>query len=210
MQMAPPHPVHCTRESPPSEKDIPMVVCPPPLTLPNNVTLLLLWTQTSSGVPSVMALCSPAHGPPLPSHSVCLHRASPSSLPRIDLWSLSLRAQPLPEHLRIWYSWLVVQVVCLVLTLICPPHSSCCTCLQSFEVPLALLISLLIRWLHSMWVSFLLNSSFSVVIVQSRFLLSLFFSPFVLPSYVQVSCPFLRFKFFFWHSLGVLCELFYM
>ena len=80
-----------------------MAVPPPPLALPKNGALLLLWDQTSSWVPLAVVHYSPTIGTLLPSPSGCLHTANPSPLPGTDLWSLSLSAQPLTKHLRLWY-----------------------------------------------------------------------------------------------------------
>ena len=87
-----------------------------------------------SWVPSTLAFGSPACGIPLPSPSGCLHTANPSALPGTNLWSLSLSAQPRPEHLRQWSPGVVVQVICVALTLFCPPQSILCTFLHDFEV----------------------------------------------------------------------------
>ena len=82
-------PIACTRGAVPSESlcaqagsygDLP----PPPLALPNNGTLLLLWAKTFQ-VPLTVVFSSPAHGTPLPSPSGCMHTANPSPLPRPDL-----------------------------------------------------------------------------------------------------------------------------
>ena len=76
-----------------------MAVYSPLLTLPNNGALLFLWAQTSSQVPSAVALSSVAHRALLPSPSGCLLNSSPFS--RTDLLSVSVSAQTLPEHLRL-------------------------------------------------------------------------------------------------------------
>ena len=92
-------------------------------------------------------------------------------------------------------SWEVVPKVFVALSLLCPPHSSCCAFLWGFEVPSSQLISpsadLPIRRLARVWVPFFFLSSLSGVIVLSWFL-SLSFFPFVLPSYMEGSLPFLE------------------
>ena len=60
------------------------------------------------------------------SPSGCLHTANPSPLPRTDLWSPSLSAQPLSEHLRLWCLGAVVPIVFMALCLLCPPQARCC------------------------------------------------------------------------------------
>ena len=57
-----------------------------------------LWHFT----PQPMVHCSLACDTLLPSPSGCLYRANPSSLPKTELWSLSLNTQLLPQHLRLW------------------------------------------------------------------------------------------------------------
>ena len=71
--------------------------------LPINGALPLLWAQTSSRVPSGVASHSPARGTAHLSPSGCRHTATPSPLPGTHLRSLSLSAQPPPEHLRLWF-----------------------------------------------------------------------------------------------------------
>ena len=65
---------------------------PPPLTLSNNVAMLLLWAQTSSQVPLAVASAPQ----PLVHHSLAfsgyLYTTNPNPLPRTDLWSLSLNS----------------------------------------------------------------------------------------------------------------------
>ena len=113
---------------------------PPPLTLPNNGSLLLLKSQASCCTPSAVALSSPACGALLPSPSGCPHTTNPIPLPGTDLQSLSLSSQPPPTHLGLWCSGAVVPFVCVALSLLCPPQSSFCAFLQGFEVPPSLLI----------------------------------------------------------------------
>ena len=87
----------------------------------------------------------------------------------------------------------MVSMVCVFLSLLCPPQSSCCTFLWGFEVPLSWLISPLVRWLPRVWVLFFFQSSLSGVLVPSWFFsLSVSFFPFVLPSYVKGFLPFLE------------------
>ena len=130
---------------------------PPPLTLPTSGTLLLLWAQTSSLVPSAVALCSPAHGAPLPGPSGCPHAVGPSPLPGTDLWSLSLRAQPPPEHLRLWCPaqwcrWSGQLLLCFALL-------SPAAALFSATLRPLWLISPSVRWLPRGWVPFPFHSS---------------------------------------------------
>ena len=91
-------------------------------------------------VPSSVAFCPLACSAPFPSPSGCLHTANPRPLPGADLQSLSLSIQPLPKHLSLWCP-VVVQMICAVLTLLCPPQSRCCTFLGDFVVPPSQLIS---------------------------------------------------------------------
>ena len=140
---------------------------PPPLALSNNGNLLLLKAQISFQVPYAVVFHSPACGAQLPSPSGCLHIANPSPLPGTHLWSLSLHTQPLPEWLRLWCPGALVQMVCVALPLLCPPQSRCCAFLGDFEVPPSWLISPLVRYLPSVWIAFLFNSSLSGVLVPS-------------------------------------------
>ena len=55
-----------------------------------------------SQVLSAVAFLSPACGALLPSPLGYLNTTNPSLLPRTDLQSLSLSAQPLPKHLKLW------------------------------------------------------------------------------------------------------------
>ena len=132
---------------------------PPPLALPNNGVLLLLWAQTSSRVPSSVVLCSLAHGTWLFNSYVCLHTALSSALHRTDLWSLCLST---PPHQRGsgYGVCAVVQMICVALTLLCLPQTSCCAFLGNFNVPPSWL-SPSIRWLPTVWVPFLFNISLS-------------------------------------------------
>ena len=138
---------------------------PPPFVLPNNGILLLLWVQTSSHVPLAIGLISLACVMLLPSPSGYLHTAYTSPLPGTDLQGLSLSAQPPPKHLRLWCPGTVVPRIFPVLTLLCPPQSSCCAFLCNFEVPPSWLISPSARWFPRVWVPFLFNSSLSSVLV---------------------------------------------
>ena len=81
---------------------------PPLRALSNNGILPLLLVCTFSRVPSAMTFHYPEYSIPLPTCGTllliplgCLHTSKPSSVPGIDLWSLSLSAQPLPKHLRL-------------------------------------------------------------------------------------------------------------
>ena len=108
---------------------------------------------------------SPARGALLLSPSGCPHTASPSPLPRTDLWSLNLSAQPLTECLGLVVSGLVVQLICVALTLLFCSQSRCCDFLRDFEVLLTRLIFPSARWLPRMWVPFLLHYSLSGMLV---------------------------------------------
>ena len=102
-------PVACTRGAPlsesPSTGRFLWQSAPPPLTLPNNGTLLLLPSRPSPGfplpwcsTPQPVAHCSPAQGTALLSPLGSPHTANPSPLPRPDLQSLSFSAK---THLSI-------------------------------------------------------------------------------------------------------------
>ena len=93
---------------------------------PNKGTLLLLETKASSHSPSAVVLCSPDHGTALPSPSGCLHAANTSPPPGTDLQILSPSTQHPPDCLRLWSLGVVVPMVCVALSLLCPPWSSCC------------------------------------------------------------------------------------
>ena len=95
---------------------------PHPLALSSNGTLLLLQAQTSSWVLLAVVFCSAALATPLHSPSGCLHTAKPS-LSRTDLQSLSLSAQ-LPYEREGMVSQEVIPVVCVALSLLCPPQYS--------------------------------------------------------------------------------------
>ena len=108
-------------------------------------------------------------------------------------------------------SRVVVRMVCAALTLLGPPHSSCCAFLCDSEVPLSWLFSPLVRWLLGVWAPFLVNSSLSEVLVRFWFLFSLSFFPLLFyPVKWRVLFHFWRFKFFCQHSVDVLFKLFYM
>ena len=105
----------------------------------------------------------------------------------------------------------VVQMICASLTLIFGSQTCCFTFLGILETPLTWLIFPSVKWPSiKMWVSFLLHSSLSGMLVTSRFLFSLSFFLLFYPVMSRVSCPFWRFKFFCQHSVDVLCESFYM
>ena len=91
-----PHHTQTAQEAPPpiappskflscAEKHIPMWSILPPLVLPSNGTLLILWAQNSSLVPSAVALPSLAHCSPLPTSlrlsPHCQPQSSPQNLP---------------------------------------------------------------------------------------------------------------------------------
>ena len=145
----------------------------------------------------------------LPSPSGCLLTSNPSPLTGNDLWSLSLSAQPLPEHLRLqcpgrWYQWFVQLSLSFAL----------------FSLA-AVFFSVALRYLHlgwslhqvtsQGWVPFLfsqlpLRSAGPILIPPP---LPLFFLLFY-PVMWRVSCPFWRFMVFCQHSVDVLCKSFYM
>ena len=83
----------------------------------------------------------------------------------------------------------VVQMICVALTLLCPLQSSCCTFLGDFEVPLAQLISPLVRWLPRIWVPFLFHSSLRNA---SPILIPFLSFSFFLLFYVKSFLPFLE------------------
>ena len=82
-------------------------VRPPPL--PSNGASLSCGVRTLSSFPLArcsprppVAYCSPAPAALLLGPSGRPHPASPSPLPRTDLWSLSLSARPPRQGLRLW------------------------------------------------------------------------------------------------------------
>ena len=107
-----------------------------------------------------LAFCFPARGTPLPS----LHVANPSPLPRIDLWSLSLSAQPIPNSQRLcspgWWCWPSGR-----LSLCCALLIPAAVLFSGTEVLPSQLMSLSVRWLPRVWVPF--HSSLSGVLVPS-------------------------------------------
>ena len=74
MQEVPHHPEpepevpHLLRVHTHGEKDIPVVMCPPPLTLPNNGALFLLWPRILP-LPLAAEFHFPVHGALLPGRS---------------------------------------------------------------------------------------------------------------------------------------------
>ena len=170
-------------------------------------------------IPSTVALHSPAHGTLLSSHSGCLYTANPSSIPWTDLWSLSFFTPPPPECLRLWYLGVVVLMVSVTLTLLCPPKSSFWASLRlwgpSFlaDLPIRMWVpflfySSLLGMLFPSW--FLSSISFSLSLLLSLSPPSLFFFLLFYPVMWKVSCPFWRFKVFCQGSVDVLCKSFYM
>ena len=139
-------------------------------------------------------------------------------LPRTNLQSLSLSAQSLHKHFRLWCPGMVVLMVCVTLFLLCSSQSGCCTFLQGFKVPPFQLIYLSARWLPKVWVPFLFLSSLSRVLVLSwfpffffpLFSLCLSFSLLFYPVMLKVSCAFWRFTVSCHHSVDFLCFSFYM
>ena len=154
---------------------------------------------SSSCPPQQWHLASPS-GPdllPVPS-AMCCHFLAHSSL--LHLWhtTLPLRLSPhsptlvlspelIPSGTKVSEPspcpsvsgcgvQMVVQMIYVALTLLCPPRSSCYAFLHDFEVALACLISLSVSWLPRMWVPFLFHSSLSGMLVLIPFLsLSFFF-----------------------------------
>ena len=111
---------------------------------------------------------SPAHGTALLSPLGCPHTANPNPFPGTDLRSLSLSAQHHhPRGVSDVVSVVVVQMICVALTLLCPPQSSCCDGLSDFEILPSQLISLSVRLLPRMWVPFLFHRSLSGMLVPS-------------------------------------------
>ena len=144
--------------------------------------------------------------------SGCLHTANPSPLPGTDLWSLSLSAQPPPEHLRLWCPGAVVQMICVALSLLRPPQSTCCAFLCSCEDPLSRPISLSGGFPGCGFLSFFTAPSQECWSHSDSFFpLSpcLFFLLFYQVMW-RVSCPFWRFQVFCQGSVDVLCESFYV
>ena len=144
----------------------------------------------------LMVVCSLAYGTLLPRPSGCLLPANPG-LPRPDLQSLSLRAQPPPEHLKLWLQGGGADYLCSY-------HSALPSSVKEegiflhFEIPPSWLISLSVSWLPRVGVPFLFWGSFSATqecwsYPDSLFFLSLpFFFSFVLTSYVEGFLPFLE------------------
>ena len=101
-------------------------------------------------------------------------RLSPHSQPQD--WSPEPKSQcPAPaQAFQDVVSRLVVQMICVAVTLLCPPQSSCCTFLDP-EVPLSQLIFPSVRWLPRMWGSFSPSQLHSAMLVLSWFLFSLVF-----------------------------------
>ena len=114
-------PVVSTEPPPPSKpagmrmlqcRAFPTAACPSSSPLPNNGALPLLLVWTFSQVLSAVVFPSLARGVLLRSPSCC-----PQSSPGTDLQSLSLSAQPPPEHLRLWclgqwFRWSVWLSLC--------------------------------------------------------------------------------------------------
>ena len=85
---------------------------PPPSPSPSMVLCPSCRSRPSPGFP--LPWCSP---PQSVEHCSLAPYAIPSSLPGTDFWSLSLRAQPLPECLRLWcpggwFRWSVRLSLC--------------------------------------------------------------------------------------------------
>ena len=69
----------------------------------------------------------------------------------------------------------MAQMICTALPLLCCSQYSGCGFFSDFEVPLAQLIFLSVRWLPRVWVPFLLHSSLSGMLAPSWFLFFLSF-----------------------------------
>ena len=128
-----------------------------------------------------------------------------------------LRAQQPPKHLRLWCPRVVESTLCAALSLLCLPQSGCCVFLWGFEVPVYFqLISVSLSCPPMVQIPFLFHRFLSGVLVSYDafffflFSLSLSFSLLFYPVIWRVSCLIWRFKVFCQHSVGVLCELFYM
>ena len=150
---------------------------PPPLTLPSNGALILLRAQTSSWVSWAVTLLYPALGTPSLAPSGCLHTANPRPLPGTDFQSLSLSIQALPKHNQAVVSG-GTDGFC-ALSLLCPPQSSSCCFLCSFEITPSRLISPSVRWLPMVRVPFHFHSCLSGVLVPSSYFSSFLFSLFI-------------------------------
>ena len=80
--------------------------------------------------------------------------------------------------------WLAL-LLCVGVSLLCPPHPCCCTLLRGFEAsPLCHLQSPSAKGLPSVWKDFLLHSSLPLVQVPSLFFVSVF-SFFFCPTQVR-------------------------
>ena len=97
---------------------------PFPFALLNHGTLLLLQAQTSSHAHSALGLHSPACSAPLPNPSGCLRTATHSPFRITELRSLSLRTQSPPECFKLWCLGVMVLMICVILSPLCPPQSS--------------------------------------------------------------------------------------
>ena len=167
---------------------------------------LLPWLST----PQPLAYHSPSQQCTSPNPLGCLHPTNPSLLPQADLWSLSLSAQPPP-------STSVYGVCASGSDGLCMSHSA-------FWISHLLLC---FSWLLGVSSD---SADLSVGSVASQGVGSLFplqlphwsvrpiLLPFLSLSFFllfyailsRVSCPFWRFKFFYQHSVGVLCKSFYI
>ena len=124
-----------------------------------------------------------AHGAPLPrSLRLCPHSQPQSSLQNRPPKPKSQCPAPIRVSQAV-LSQAVVLMVCVALSLLCPPQSSCCPFLQGFgdPPPPSQLISPSVRWPPRVWIPFPFHSSLSGVLVLSWFLcsslLSLVLSP---------------------------------
>ena len=99
----------------------------------------------------------------------CFRIANPSPLHGL-FCSPSLHAQPLPKCLRLWHPRRWYGDLCV--SLLSLPQSSCCTFLWGFEFPSrSWLIFLPVRCLP-VWISFVVQSSLSGVLVLAWWLFS--------------------------------------
>ena len=130
-------PIACARDAPPMRAHRHVHA---PVQGVSYSSPLLLLSPSSTVVPCLSCGSRPSPGFPLPWHSpaqpmiyrspICgslllsplssLHTCSPSPLPGTDLWSLSISAQPPPEHLRLWcpgqwFRWCVWFSLCFAI-----------------------------------------------------------------------------------------------
>ena len=123
--------VACARGTPPSESPC---VCrerysygSPPLFLSTSTKMAPCFSCRPRHLPGFPQLCYSA--PQLVVHCSLASQAV-STQPILVLSTkltppeVNLNAQPLPKYLRLWYLGMVVQMICVAVTLLCPPQSS--------------------------------------------------------------------------------------